>query len=670
MAVTPTLPTRRAAVVWSGVVAVLTIATAARLEMVAALADQGRFDKYLFFARQIVGGELPVARLGDLSPGYLWTVTALHAAGVGPYGIRALQVIAVSVAALLCAAAAKRRWGNVAALVAGVAVLGSRGALVNATEFEPETLILLLHAVAVWLLVRHTGPAGGGVAGLVLGLSAATRPTVLAPALAIALWLGWCAVSASRSDRSAARRAWRTVVLFALGLALPVGVVRLVYAGFPGGATPMNPGTVLYEGLNPSATGYAGEAPRIVKDVEFTLNQPDALHIAYRLVAARALEEGLRADEANRFWFDRALAFGRFEPAAAARLVASKLVFAAMSYEAWDLKSMAMRDLELRGRLWLPFGLTLMFAVLGLVLGSPKRVLVPVGLLAIGPVVVMVIFYVTSRQRNALIPALAVLAAAGVQVVLDRWRGGRRRDAVVLALVAAGAGVALSIDGPVQREDRWRWMTAAARDDALANAVEARAENDDARDIAWQVEAAIRGATIPDDTVAYRVRDEVRRRLGNVTRDSERFDLAAAALRCGDLETAEGVLRTLVVTGFQPHRGIECPRTAAFQLAIIALRRGDVAAARRWLVTARQQAPGEAGVLALTVVTMPSDDPDALRAGRELDALHDPFSAAFARAQAFAEMGDSEAARKLVLDTTAAIPEWTRPRDWMVGTSR
>ena len=651
---------RQNVVFWTVTSAVVTVLTAARLGLVASLADQGHFAKYLFFARRILAGELPVTRLGDLSAGYLWLVTALMGCGADQLVLRSLQIAAVSAAALLCAAAADR-WGRCAAVVAGLAVLGSRGALVNATEFEPETLILLLHALAMWLLARRTGAAGRTGAGFVLGLSAVTRPTVLLPAAAIALWLGW---NGRRQTGDGSRRALGTAALFALGFAAPFLAVRLAYAAFPGGATPMNPGTVLYEGLNPAATGYSGEAPQIVKEIEFRIDQPDALHVAYRLVAARALAERPEAGDTNRFWLDRAVAFARHEPAAAAGLLAAKLRFALTSYESWDLKSMAMRDLELSRRIWIPFGLVLALAVIGVLRARPAAVTIPAALLAAGPMVTMVAFYVTSRQRNALIPPLAVLAAAGVSSLVDAWRTGRRREALLLAVVATAAGWTLSLEGPAQTEDRWGWIARAERDRAEARIDAAREAGDDAAARAWQTEAAWWMAPIPDAVVAHDVCREVGRRLAAAAAAAERFDLAIAARRCGDLDTAESVLGRLFEAGYRPRRGVQTPPSVAYDLAAIALQRGERAAARDWLAVARREAPGSVQVLALSLATAVDGDP--VGAWRdELEAVHDPFTARFALAEALAAGGDGATAEALAAATASAIPEWPRPREWL-----
>jgi hypothetical protein len=63
----------------------------------------------------------------------------------------------------------------------------------------------------------------------------------------------------------------------------------------------------------------------------------------------------------------------------------------------------------------------------------------------------LVIFYVTARQRNAMLPPMVILAAAGFAEII------RRRN-LVAALVAIVIAVLLSIDGPAQREDVMGWL--------------------------------------------------------------------------------------------------------------------------------------------------------------------------------------------------------------------
>ncbi len=112
---------------------VLALITWGRIRLIDSLPDQGFFAKYTIVADQILSGHMPRERLLDFSPLYLWFIVAMRAIGAGFVTIRTLQIIFVSIAALLAGVAA-RRWGTIAMVTAPLLLLGSRSALVCATD--------------------------------------------------------------------------------------------------------------------------------------------------------------------------------------------------------------------------------------------------------------------------------------------------------------------------------------------------------------------------------------------------------------------------------------------------------------------------------------------------------------------------------------------------------
>lgn len=411
---------------WLAGAVILILLTFARIRLIDTLPDQGYFAKYSIVADQILVGHIPRDRLLDFSPLYLWFMVGLRALGLGFHAIRTLQVVMISAAALLVAMAA-RRFGRIAMIAAPILLLGSRAALVCATDLEPETLILLLNAGAVAAL-----PAYPIAAGVLLGLSATCRPVAILIVIGVAIVL----------------RSWRVIA----GAAIPIVLMLIVNFSLTGELTLMDPGTVFYEGMNPNAAGYEGVQPRIVDDLQQQSRDPDYLHVAYRIVAARALGHPVTRAESNRYWTGKALAFVRAYPAAALRLTAKKFHFALHSYDAYDLVTMARKNFLLARQLFIPFGVLVALFVAQTLLSVRQRqetLCYVVFVLAVG--ITLVAFYVTARQRNALLPAMVVLAAAGLAGIIQR----RQILAAVAAVVIA---VLLSIDGPAQREDAAGWL--------------------------------------------------------------------------------------------------------------------------------------------------------------------------------------------------------------------
>jgi len=400
---------------------ILVVITLARVWLIDRLPDQGYFAKYTIVADQILAGQMPRERLLDFSPLYLWFVVALRAIGAGFHAIRTLQIILLSVAAVLVAIAA-RRFGEIPTYIAPFLLLGSRGALVCATEVEPETLILVLNAAAIAAL--DFNPL---IAGFFLGLSAACRPVALLVVIALSVWM----------------RSWRLLA----GAAIPVIAVLVVNFSLTHEVTLMDPGTVFYEGMNPGAVGYEGVQPRIVNDLERMSKDPDYLHVAYRLVATKALGRPLTRAESNRYWTGKALAFARTYPLAALTLTARKFYLALHSYEAYDLVTMARKDSMLSHAFFFPFALIVTFAA-ACAISRPRRI-APLVIFVCCTGVTLIVFYVTARQRNAVLPALVILAAVGFAGVL------KHRPAIFAVAIIA---ILLSIDGPPQNEDRNGWL--------------------------------------------------------------------------------------------------------------------------------------------------------------------------------------------------------------------
>lgn len=585
------------------------------------LPDQGYFAKYIVFAQQISAGDIPRERLADLSPGYVWLLAAVdRTVGLDFFQLRSAQIVAVSVVALLAALVAARFGGLPAAVVAALLVLMNRAALLNATEAEPETLILLLNAGTLAALVRSELKLRHAIAGgLLLGSSAVTRPVAL---LFLALFVVWLIVRRAGAAK---------VVAFAAAAALPVVLIVTVNARLTGDAAIMDPGTVFYEGMNPSALGYSGVQPRVVNDLESELQLPDALHVAYRLVAARSLGHPVTRDESNRYWLSRSLAFVRHHPAAAARLIGRKFVFALQSYDASDLATIERKQRQL-DHFFIPFGFLLAIAAVGLWLG-PREATVPLALYAAASGVVLVVFYVTARQRNVLLPALAIAAGIGAVRLIELFRRDRRR-ATAIALLAAASAVVLSIPTHAQAEEAYGWSSVMRSAELRASAESAEKSGDRGRAMVERAAADL-WSTAEGRSVALVGRLAVEA-LRNESDPRRLFDAALALQRAGQWELAGEALENLDEAGYRPMRENRAVGSVAYYRARSSLRRGRRAEALQLAERAAAEAPGDANVLALLEVLRPSSG-----AGRELQEIHDGVTIRRARERAGRDLSDS-----------------------------
>ncbi|MDQ6773138.1 MAG: glycosyltransferase family 39 protein [Candidatus Dormibacteraeota bacterium] len=135
---------------------------------------------------------------------------------------RVLSVVAFILAVLFVHLTARRTWGGLAGLVAGVALAVSPLAVRQAHFATTDGLAMALVAAALWAAVRARGQGGLLVAGAICGLAAATKYTSGAALVAV-LVLAAMGPGSGRTGRLTAAVA---------GAAVPFAAVMVV-AGHP-----------------------------------------------------------------------------------------------------------------------------------------------------------------------------------------------------------------------------------------------------------------------------------------------------------------------------------------------------------------------------------------------------------------------------------------------------
>jgi len=524
-----------------------------------------------------------------------------------------------------------------------VLVLGSRAALVTATELEPETMILLLNAAALLLVVRWwtaASPALLWPAGLLMGMSAVFRPTAIAAIALLLLLMSW-------------RRSWRTAAGFAAVAAIPIAVVMVVNWRLTGDAGIMRAGTVRYEGWNPLSTGGAGVMPLIVADLNAQSTEPDFLHIAYRMVAARATRMPIDNRHSTRYWSGKAWAFIRTYPSAAARLFLWKSVLAVHHYDVYDLRTTKRKADELARYPAIPFGTGLVLGVAALVLRKRRSDLLPAVAFAAATLVALVAFNVSSRQRNPLLVPFAVAGGVGIAEIVALARAREERALYAIAATAVAIPL-LGIEGPPMREDAYNWSASERAAELRSAAYAARARGDERGGTTLAALASV-ADTVDPPLVTARTLRSISLAVANRTEMPETlFDAAIALEKAGTWQEALQVLPR--IGDYMPRRENRAVSSLSYYRARAALHLGaPLPAVRRMLIDAEAESPGDPDVLALRYVL---GDATALA---RLEAMHDPFTRDFVMAHALRDTGRMEPARVLLQSLTVRFPEWRRP---------
>ncbi len=329
-------------------------------------------------------------------------------------------------------------------------------------ELFVETLAIffLLAAFAILAAALDAGGPRLLAGGLLLGLAAVTRPTVLPLAAALPAAL----LVARLAARRPIARALRDALLLAAGVAAAIAPVTirnvresgdLVLVASQGGVN-------LWIGNNPSADGKSALSPGRGRTATAEPS-PDIIDVASRQIAEEEMGRALTAGEVSDFWGRKAKAWIREHPLDFARLLARKIAYLCGGAEIWDQQcdvDFLSRFSPLLGALLaarpisFPSGVVMPFALVGLAIAvrAPRRTwLVLWFLLAYCGGALL--FSITSRYRLPALPFLFVLAALAAVALVERWRAGGARAplpiAVPIALLAVAANLHARYPNPL-----------------------------------------------------------------------------------------------------------------------------------------------------------------------------------------------------------------------------
>jgi tetratricopeptide (TPR) repeat protein len=638
--------------------------------LAAALFPRGfQFTKYPWAADQYLSGTLQADRILDFSPFYLY-LNVLAAALLGRgneltaaqnFLLVSLHVAATAAAAGLLVLLMGRFFPRWIALSGGAAFLLLRGVVVYAAVLEPEAF-LLLFLVAFLLFTLGASRRDAVLAGASLALALSVRPSVLPLLGAVPLYVG-LARPAGWLRRTALVLAPSVFVLAAL--AVRNGLVAGSWS--PLG---MGSGFVFYEGSNPLSRGRSAVYPPVVGELkQEILGHPDNPHLTYRLIAERSAGRPLTTSEANAYWRGKAVSFLADHPRLGLRRTAEKALMIAHSYRLHDVAPAQRYDdrLETRYVPVFPFALLSVLAALGVVASARewrRRLLVYA--LLVSQVGVMLVFYVSERQRLAAVPALLFFACAGTAYVAS-LRGRAR----VAALTVAGlVAVVLSVPNWWVREDRHLWHAQRTSDSAWARAVAER----DGGSLAEAKRAAARtyasapwlrdssrpsGLPFPSESFDVRALELTDSRARS---PSLRFDRARLLLAAARLDEADSAFAELISERRHFDRLFMQSSRPEYYLAVVAAARGERDRALRLLEQALEAAPGDPFVLA-ELAALTGDARYRMRMIRYFSLV----DAAFLVGLAQLRNGQPEEAVENLATTVERAPELRRARIYLAA---
>jgi tetratricopeptide (TPR) repeat protein len=392
--------------------------------------DSYEYDRW---AQQLAAGDWLGSGTFFQAPLYPYLLGVVYRLGGHHPDLVYLLQIAVAVAGCAALHAAGRRIGGGALGLAAAAAMAVYGPFLYydvqllKESFAASTVCFLLAAL---VRARESSRLRGWLlAGLLLGVLALLRENALLVApLFLPLTVRRCEPLGGALRRAA-------LLVGGLALALLPVALRNAYVG--GGLLPttFNGGVMFYIGNHAGADGtYQPLVPG--KQV------PAIERVEVVRLAEQASGRRLSPSEVSAYWLRRALAWAADEPGAFARLQVRKLGMFWSWYEWPD----AVDYYDMRARCWvlrlplLELGGVELLALAGLWLSRRRLApFAPALWLIAGWTLSTVPFFLFSRYRIPMVPALLLLAAVPLAALAEAWRGREARRAAALAALAAAA---------------------------------------------------------------------------------------------------------------------------------------------------------------------------------------------------------------------------------------
>jgi Tfp pilus assembly protein PilF len=277
------------------------------------------------------------------------------------------------------------------------------------------------------------------VLGICGGLSIITRPTFVPFFIAGLIWLAICSYRSSRSVREALIRL-SMVLLGFLAIAVPVGAKNLRLTGHFG-ILPSSGGLNLYIGNNPDYTQTMAARPgwpwqEIVELPE--RNGVTSSMWARQKFFLRKVKDYIVTEPLS---FVKGLIYKTSQFFSSREMPRNVDVYL---FGKWSL---LLRLLTFKaGPFGFPFGILLPLTVLGLVKYF-KRIPAPLLLFLIFYPLSVILVFPSARYRAPVVPAMSVIAAAGVLEVVRSIRYRKVRSIFVISVIFLGVTLLSSLPG-------------------------------------------------------------------------------------------------------------------------------------------------------------------------------------------------------------------------------
>jgi tetratricopeptide (TPR) repeat protein len=405
------------------------------------------------WAMQVAHGEIIGKTAFFRAPLYPYFLGVIYAIfGSGPWAPLIIQALISGLSCFFLYRIVKKVWNMTIAIWSGYTMAFCPTLIYFSAELLIETLLIFLFLLALWswlLALNQSQTSRWLITGMLFGLSAIARPTVLPSLMFLILWYLW-------KNRNNIKVHITKMAVLMIGCIIPIIPVTLhnvivskdlVFISSQGGVN-------FYIGNNPESDGFTAHAPG--GEVLRTGAYQDNVWYSSVVNAEHQTGRNLKPSEISNFWLRKGLQSWIEHPLTLATLTLKKIALLFGAYDIEDNLSIAYRIRHNPILMFLPFrwGWIIPFALWGIAISRNTKYQEWLLIVLVTQALVVVGFFVTARFRQPMIPLLIPFGIIGVDYLLKYRRKMNKLIAPVLAIVVVSIVVHLDPWGLHQQENK------------------------------------------------------------------------------------------------------------------------------------------------------------------------------------------------------------------------
>jgi len=412
--------------------------------------EKTTFNKYPLAARQFLEHNISRESLLDFSPLYFYFHVLAYKFIKNPlYFIYIIHILMITISSLLLFQILKNNFPPLLAWLGLLIFNLNRSVILYEKALEPESFIIFFLLAFAFFSLK-TGTINKLMAGIFFTLLLLTRSNFFLMIIFVPIYFKFKEKNFKKYLAN----------LFVFFIPVLMGLTFLWIRNFQieNKFSPfiMNPGYVFYEGNNPNSTGQSAIYPPLVDDLAWEYpGQPDVQHKLYRLFARRISGKNLSVSAVNQYWSNKTWNFILDHPGHFFKLLLTKTNFFFHNYRRHDLTDVYLNDQKLtKSKIpTFPFGIISISALLGMIIlrkDWKKHFLLY--LIFFNQFVLLLLTYVSARQRVAIVPFFIFFAVATCHVALKN-----KKNIVITLLIILPFGLFFMIRNDFMKEETHLW---------------------------------------------------------------------------------------------------------------------------------------------------------------------------------------------------------------------